>query len=179
MKSIAECIADKKGDFQAVCRSKGPLQSGTKDGKDWTKRLFTLQDSSGEIVLTAWNDQCDIMEEGKNYEIKAGWFKEYNGKMQLSLGKYGQVISGVNTASHDEYLQKRSAEIKQQTATIEENNKNLALDQGTQEFVEYNTELLYKINRAVLKKLHQYEVDPNPAMTGQFTKIIWDKLEAK
>ncbi len=36
--------------------------------------------------------------------------------------------------------------------------------------------LLYKINQRVLHALKRYDEAPNPAMVGQFTKIIYDKL---
>ena len=38
------------------------------------------------------------------------------------------------------------------------------------------TELLYSINSKIMEILKRHTADPNPAMVGQFTKIIYDDL---
>ena len=50
------------------------------------------------------------------------------------------------------------------------------LDSETCSVIDANAVLLYKINQRVLHALKRYDEAPNPAMVGQFTKIIYDKL---
>ena len=89
--SIAEAQQAKKGNIVATVINIGELKAGSKDGKDWTRKDITLQDTSGTQVLTAWNDDIQKFELNKTYEITSPFWKEYEGKPQLSLGKYANL----------------------------------------------------------------------------------------
>lgn len=49
------------------------------------------KDSSGEIAMTFWNEQCDLVKEGDKVHIINGWCSEYQGEKQLSTGKFGRL----------------------------------------------------------------------------------------
>lgn len=49
------------------------------------------KDESGEITLTLWNEQCDLVKQGDKIHIINGWCSEYKGEKQLSTGKFGRL----------------------------------------------------------------------------------------
>lgn len=49
------------------------------------------QDASGECTLTLWNRDIDRFQEGDFVLIQRGWCKEYNGRIQVSAGKFGNI----------------------------------------------------------------------------------------
>ncbi|MBD3388324.1 MAG: hypothetical protein GF416_04540 [Candidatus Altiarchaeales archaeon] len=51
----------------------------------------TVEDETGNAVLTLWNDQIDSYKPGDVVKITKGWCKEYKGDKQISSGKYGTL----------------------------------------------------------------------------------------
>lgn len=49
------------------------------------------KDESGEIAMTFWNEQCDLVKKGDKVHIINGWCSEYQGEKQLSTGKFGRL----------------------------------------------------------------------------------------
>ncbi len=49
------------------------------------------KDASGTIKITLWNEQVDQVNPGDKIMIKNGWASEYQGELQLSTGKYGNL----------------------------------------------------------------------------------------
>ncbi|MBW2987015.1 DNA-binding protein [Candidatus Woesearchaeota archaeon] len=49
------------------------------------------KDETGEINLTLWNDQIDMVEVGDKVKISNGYVNEYQGEMQLTTGKFGKL----------------------------------------------------------------------------------------
>jgi len=58
-----------------------------------------LQDNTGTVKLTLWNEQCDQVKVGDTVKISNGYVSEYQGEMQLSTGKFGslEVVSKEDT----------------------------------------------------------------------------------
>lgn len=61
------------------------------DGAGWTRQTAILEDSSGSIALQLWNEQVGTVGEGDTVKIENGYVKEYQGKKQLSTGKWGEI----------------------------------------------------------------------------------------
>ena len=49
------------------------------------------KDASGEITLTLWNEQCDIVKAGMKVHIINGYVSEFKGEKQLGTGKFGRL----------------------------------------------------------------------------------------
>ena len=94
--TIEQCKFAKKGAFIGVIIKESNLNAGvsnkgTSDEKAWTNKRFTITDANDEIELTAWGDEIDKFKLGNKYEFTGFWFKEYQGTVQLSVGKFGKV----------------------------------------------------------------------------------------
>lgn len=51
----------------------------------------TLKDASGTITLVLWNDKIDSVSVGTKIRISEGYVNEWQGKPQLTLGKFGKM----------------------------------------------------------------------------------------
>ena len=90
--TIKEAKAAKKDSFIGVVVNQGDLKSGTKNDKDWTKKTFTIQDTTADVILTAWGDEeISRFKVGNKYEFVGCWWKEYEGKVTLAIGNYAVI----------------------------------------------------------------------------------------
>lgn len=97
---ISEAKEQLKGSFIGTVIKAGDLKSGTTNGSDWTKKVFTVQDDSADADLVAWGDEIKQFTVGHKYEFTNPWWKTYEGKVSVSVGKYGtaKVIGSANQA---------------------------------------------------------------------------------
>ena len=51
----------------------------------------TLEDETGTITLTLWNEQTEQVNEGDRVKIENGYIKSFRGELQLNSGKYGTL----------------------------------------------------------------------------------------
>ncbi len=96
---ITEAKQALKGAFIGTVIKASDLKSGTKDGRDWTKKVFVVQDDSADVELVTWGDEIKLFAVGQKYEFVNPWWKTYEGKVSVSIGKYGsaKVIGSANT----------------------------------------------------------------------------------
>jgi len=54
------------------------------------------KDASGEIKMSLWNEQVDMVKPGMKIHVVNGWCSEFRGEKQLSTGKFGklEVVEG-------------------------------------------------------------------------------------
>lgn len=63
----------------------------TKFGTQTTVATAVLYDSTGEVKLTLWGDQISKVKVGDDVEIVNGISKEWQGEIQVSVGKRGEL----------------------------------------------------------------------------------------
>ncbi len=51
-----------------------------------------VQDETGTIKLTLWNEQIDQVNVGDKIKIENGYVTSFKGEIQLNVGKYGKLI---------------------------------------------------------------------------------------
>jgi len=51
----------------------------------------TMEDETGTVTLTLWNDQIDQVNVGDRVKIDNGYIKSFRGELQLNSGKYGSL----------------------------------------------------------------------------------------
>ena len=62
-----------------------------KFGKSGKVANAKAKDASGEITMSLWNEQCDMVKTGMKVHIINGYVSEYKGEKQLSTGKFGRL----------------------------------------------------------------------------------------
>ncbi|RLE81562.1 MAG: DNA-binding protein [Thermoprotei archaeon] len=51
-----------------------------------------IQDDSGRIILSLWNDDIEKIEIGDRVRIENGYVTSYKGRLQLSVGRRGRLV---------------------------------------------------------------------------------------
>lgn len=194
---ITEAKSANKGSFIGTVIKQGDLKSGTtKDGKDWTKKVFTLEDDSDSIEITTWDEEIKLFKVGNKYEITNPWWKMYEGKLNLNVGQHCQVkligtcasqstieASAPTTApTSDEYLKQKQKEIQEQEiknkSNLEEKIQSLFTNDEL-ELMDKESNRLLVLESFWIKKLTIGGIAPNPNRVGMFVKLLDDKLGAK
>jgi len=80
-----------KVDVVVDVKTKGEIRTINKYGRDLKLCNALVGDDSGEISLTLWNDDCDKVKQGNAIRITNGYVSEFNGKLQLTSGKFGKL----------------------------------------------------------------------------------------
>lgn len=73
----------------------------------------TGTDETGSVLITLWNDDIAKVKKGDTIKIIKGWAGEYQGKIQLSAGKFGKLeVVGAGAGSKaDAKKPAKSAEV--------------------------------------------------------------------
>ncbi len=79
--NVEATIVD-KGRVREVMTYRGPARVAN----------FTIEDDSGTITLTLWNDDIDRVDIGDRVRIENGYVTSFRGKLQLNVGRYGRLI---------------------------------------------------------------------------------------
>ncbi len=61
--------------------------------KDETYRVADakIDDGTGQIKLTLWNEQIDQVNENDTVKIENGYVTSFRGEIQLNVGRYGKL----------------------------------------------------------------------------------------
>ncbi len=61
--------------------------------KDETYRVADakIDDGTGQIKLTLWNEQIDQVSENDTVKIENGYVTSFRGEIQLNVGRYGKL----------------------------------------------------------------------------------------
>ena len=97
-----------KIDVEVVVKSKENVRTFNKYGKDLRVCNAIVSDGSGEIVLSLWNDDIDKINAGDKVKVSNGYVSEFNGKKQLSSGKFGrlEILDGKSSESSAKQVKK-------------------------------------------------------------------------
>ncbi len=74
-----------------VVEKEAPREVNTRDGRRTKVANAVLEDESGTIALTLWGDEIDKVNQDDMVKIENGFVKEWNGSLQLSVGKFGKM----------------------------------------------------------------------------------------
>ena len=73
-----------------VVEKEGTREVNTRFGKTKVANAV-IEDDSGTMVLVLWGEEADKVKEGDTIKIDNGYVKEWNGSLQLSIGKFGKM----------------------------------------------------------------------------------------
>ncbi|MDD5193698.1 MAG: OB-fold nucleic acid binding domain-containing protein [Candidatus Nanoarchaeia archaeon] len=92
MTKISE-LTSKQGNVnvEGVIKELGEKRTFNKYGRQLIVVNAILDDGSGTIKLTLWNDDADRFREGDSIKITNGYVSEFQGEKQLTSGKFGKI----------------------------------------------------------------------------------------
>ena len=94
-------------ELTATVVEKADVRTFEKFGKQGRVCNATLQDDTGKVSLTLWNDDVDKVNTGDTVKITNGWASEYQGEVQLSTGKFGTLEVQKGTKQAEEKTEKK------------------------------------------------------------------------
>lgn len=88
-----------KVELEARVVAKAEVREFEKLGRKGKVCNATIQDDSGTIQLTLWNEDVDAVNVGDRVKITNGYVNEFQGEKQLTAGRFGklEVINGEKT----------------------------------------------------------------------------------
>ena len=99
----------------------GEGRTFSKFGKEMTVANAILQDDSGTIKLSLWNEDASKYKEGDKIKIENGYVNEFQGEMQLTAGKFGKMEKvGEGDASSEASAEGESSDSSQEALPSEE-----------------------------------------------------------
>ena len=97
---------------EVVIVDKGDVREFTKFGKVGRVCTAVVKDDSGQINMTLWNDDIDKVKVGDRVKLTNGFVNEWQGEMQLTTGRAGQleVLEGQAALSDEEPEEEKEEE---------------------------------------------------------------------
>ncbi|MBN2518132.1 MAG: DNA-binding protein [Candidatus Altiarchaeota archaeon] len=71
--------------------SVGEVREFDKYGKQGRVATAVVKDDTGEMDMSLWNEQIDKVKPGSKVKISNGYISEWQGKSQLTTGKFGTM----------------------------------------------------------------------------------------
>ena len=113
-------------ELTATVVEKADVRTFEKFGKQGRVCNATLQDDTGKVSLTLWNDDVDKVNTGDTVKITNGWASEYQGEVQLSTGKFGtlEVQKGAKAEQKSEKkVKKKESSLPDDEAPMKDEEK--------------------------------------------------------
>lgn len=124
---------------EGTMKEMGELKIINKYGKDLKLCNAILEDSSGPIKLTLWNEDAERFKEGDKVRILNGYVSEFQGELQLTSGKFGRM----EKVLEDGEVEETTTEVKDEEGkTPAESKKELKQqnEEGSDVYSEETTE---------------------------------------
>jgi len=119
-----------KIDITLEITEKGETKEFSKFGSVGRVCNAKAKDSTGEIAVTLWNEQIDQVNAGDLIKITNGYVSEYQGEMQLSTGKFGQLE--VVGKGKEAEKPKKKEKTKEEEITPDEKEESKVLEQPSE-----------------------------------------------
>lgn len=78
-------------EVEGTIKELGEAKTFNKFGKDLSVANAMLEDDSGSIKLTLWNDDVTRFKDGDKLKVVNGYVNEFQGEKQLTSGKFGSL----------------------------------------------------------------------------------------
>ncbi|HEX9262147.1 MAG TPA: OB-fold nucleic acid binding domain-containing protein [Candidatus Bathyarchaeia archaeon] len=84
----------KRVNVEATVVEKGQPRQVMSRFKDETLSVADakVEDGSGSIKLTLWNEQIALVKVNDKIRIENGYITSYKGEIQLNIGKFGKLV---------------------------------------------------------------------------------------
>ncbi len=69
----------------------GPAREFQKFGKPGRVASAVGKDDTGDVKMTLWNDEIDLIKAGDCVQLTNGYVSEWQGELQVSTGRFGKL----------------------------------------------------------------------------------------
>ena len=107
-------------DVEGIIKSIAEARTFNKYGKDLKVANAVLEDESGNIKLSLWNDDILKVKEGDKIKIINGYVSEFNGIKRISSGKYGKIeFAGASAGASAPAIEEKPKAVRKRSAVEE------------------------------------------------------------
>ena len=179
---IAE-LQPKQGNAEVVGKiiEKAEPREFEKFGKSGKVCNAKLQDDSGVITLTLWNEQVDQFQVGDNVKLTNGYVNEWQGEKQLTSGKFGNLEKFEGAVPEE----KTAQEIVDESASSDHGEHVVSEDEKTESDVveadlnQPETESTVTKDEQVEAEIVAGEKQPSPEETVTDDEIIEEDVSVE
>lgn len=68
-----------------------PRNVNLKSGDEARVADCVLKDDTGQIKLSLWDDQIDMVKQGTRVRVTNGYTNSFRGEIRLNVGRYGKL----------------------------------------------------------------------------------------
>ena len=116
-------------DVEGTIKEMGEVKTFDKFGKELRVADAALEDDSGTIKLSLWNDDIDKFKQGDKVKITNGYVNEFQGEKQLTSGKFGKIEKADGESStDDEIVEDEIEKVEDGEETVKEAEEEIAED---------------------------------------------------
>ena len=108
----------------------GEPRTFNKFGRELKVANAILQDDSGTIKLSLWNDDAEKYKEGDKIKITNGYVNEFQGEKQLTSGKFGQIEKAGENEENDSDEVDRKEVTEDKKTSAEKPSEDVAIDES-------------------------------------------------
>ena len=104
----------------------GEVKEFQKFGRTGRVATAKAKDETGEINISLWNEQIDMVKPGDKVHITNGYVNEFQGEKQLTTGKFGKlevVEKGEEGEKKEDTQEEKTEETPAEEETTEEPEK--------------------------------------------------------
>jgi len=106
-------------EVEGTVKEIGEAKTFNKFGKDLSVANAMLEDDSGSIKLTLWNDDVTRFKDGDKLKVVNGYVNEFQGEKQLTSGKFGSLEKVDGSSAPAESSEEAPAEEASEESTEE------------------------------------------------------------
>ena len=106
-------------DVEGTVKEIGEIKNFNKFGRELRVADAMLEDDSGTVKLSLWNDDVEKFKAGDKVKITNGYVNEFQGEKQLTAGKFGKMELS-DGASQEELPKEESESAEEAPAESEE-----------------------------------------------------------
>lgn len=101
----------------------GDAREFTKFGRSGKVATAKAKDDTGEINLSLWNEQVDMVKPGMKIHVVNGYVNEFQGEKQLTTGKFGKLEAvGESSGESSEEGGSSEKETVEEKPSVDEEN---------------------------------------------------------
>jgi replication factor A1 len=126
-------------EVEGTVKEIGEAKTFNKFGKDLSVANAMLEDDSGSIKLTLWNDDVARFKDGDKLKVVNGYVNEFQGEKQLTSGKFGSLEKIDGSSAPAESSEEAPAEEAPMEETSEEPAEETAEEAPAEETAEPET----------------------------------------
>ena len=110
-------------EVEGTIKEVGEVKTFNKFGRELRVADAILEDDSGTIKLSLWNDDATRFKSGDKIKIANGYVNEFQGEKQLTSGKFGKIEKlGEGEAGESSEPAEESAD-EEEEAPVEESGE--------------------------------------------------------